>query len=72
MGQVIAAPDASLVRGGQSEAWPKGNIFVTIASVLELRYYVVPDGKSPFEDWFASLDANAGAKVSVALVGATW
>jgi putative addiction module killer protein len=34
--------------------------------VLELRYFV-RDGKSPFETWFADLDAIAAAKVSVAL-----
>jgi putative addiction module killer protein len=34
--------------------------------VLELRYYA-RDGKSPFETWFADLDAVAAAKVSVAL-----
>jgi putative addiction module killer protein len=35
--------------------------------VIELRYYLGPDGASPFESWFASLDAAAAAKVSVAL-----
>lgn len=36
--------------------------------VLELRYYLTGDGKSPFESWFDGLDAAAAAKVSVALV----
>jgi len=36
--------------------------------VLELRYYLTGDGKSPFESWFDDLDAAAAAKVSVALV----
>jgi putative addiction module killer protein len=36
--------------------------------VLELRYYLTGDGKSPFERWFDDLDAAAAAKVSVALV----
>ncbi len=36
--------------------------------VLELRYYLTGDGKSPFESWFSDLDAAAAAKVSVALV----
>lgn len=36
--------------------------------VLELRYYLSGDGKSPFESWFDDLDAVAAAKVSVALV----
>ncbi|MGO9234964.1 MAG: type II toxin-antitoxin system RelE/ParE family toxin [Methylocella sp.] len=35
--------------------------------VLELRYYLAVDGRSPFEEWFSGLDAAAGAKVSVAL-----
>ena len=35
--------------------------------MLELRYYLDGDGKSPFEHWFSGLDAAAGAKVSVAL-----
>ena len=35
--------------------------------VIELRYYLGSDGKSPFEDWFSNLDAAAAAKVSVAL-----
>jgi putative addiction module killer protein len=36
--------------------------------VLALRYYVYPDGQSPFEKWFAGLDAPARAKVTTALV----
>ncbi|MBG0807841.1 type II toxin-antitoxin system RelE/ParE family toxin [Methylosinus sp. H3A] len=35
--------------------------------MLELRYYLRVDGKSPFEDWFSSLDSAAAAKVAVAL-----
>jgi putative addiction module killer protein len=35
--------------------------------MLELRYFLASDGKSPFEDWFNDLDAQAAAKVSVAL-----
>jgi putative addiction module killer protein len=35
--------------------------------VLELRYYLAVDGRSPFEEWFSGLDAAAGAKVTVAL-----
>ena len=34
--------------------------------MLELRYYLTGDGKSPFESWFDDLEA--AAKVSVALV----
>lgn len=35
--------------------------------MLELRYYLTAGGESPFESWFANLDAAAAAKVSVAL-----
>lgn len=35
--------------------------------MIELRYYVHPDGGSPFETWFSTLDATAAAKVSIAL-----
>ena len=35
--------------------------------MIELRYYLASDGKSPFEDWFSRLDAVAAAKVAVAL-----
>ena len=44
-----------------------GNVCVTFYSMLELRYYLAGDGRSPFEEWFSGLDAVAGAKVSVAL-----
>ena len=37
------------------------------SDVIELRYYLASDGKSPFENWFAELDAAAAAKVAVAL-----
>jgi len=36
--------------------------------VIELRYYLADDERSPFEDWFSGLDSAAAAKVSVALV----
>jgi putative addiction module killer protein len=32
--------------------------------MLEIRYYVTEDGRSPFADWFASLDAVARAKIA--------
>jgi putative addiction module killer protein len=35
--------------------------------VLEIRYYLDRDGRSPFESWFASLDPMARAKVTVAI-----
>lgn len=35
--------------------------------MLELRYYIAEDGRSPFEEWFAGLDHAAGAKVTVAV-----
>jgi len=34
-------------------------------SMLELRYYLASDGRSPFEDWFSNLNAAAAAKVAV-------
>lgn len=37
------------------------------SAVLEIRYYLAGDGRSPFERWFAGLDAAAGAKVAVGL-----
>jgi len=36
--------------------------------MLELRYYLAHDGRSPFEGWFAGLDPTARAKVTVAIV----
>ncbi len=36
--------------------------------MVELRYYLARDGRSPFEQWFSGLDVAAGTKVSVALV----
>ena len=41
--------------------------YVLPSSVIELRYYLGSDGRSPFEDWFSGLDAAAAAKVAVAL-----
>jgi putative addiction module killer protein len=38
-----------------------------IRPVLEIRYYLAPDGRSPFEGWFSSLDAPVAAKVTVAI-----
>ena len=35
--------------------------------MLEIRYYLAPDGRSPFEGWFSSLDTAAAAKVTVAI-----
>lgn len=35
--------------------------------MLEIRYYVSPDGDEPFGDWFADLDAVARAKVTRAI-----
>lgn len=35
--------------------------------MLDLRYYLTPDGRSPFEKWFSSLDPAAAAKVTVAI-----
>lgn len=36
--------------------------------MLEIRYYLSTDGQSPFEKWFAGLDAVARAKVTTAIV----
>jgi putative addiction module killer protein len=41
--------------------------YVLPSGVLELRYYLAADGRSPFEEWFSGLDAAAGAKVTVAV-----
>ena len=35
--------------------------------MLEIRYYLASDGRSPFEGWFSSLDPTARAKVTVAI-----
>ncbi len=35
--------------------------------MLEIRYYLAADGRSPYELWFSGLNAAAGAKVTVAL-----
>src|SRR5947208_2737950 len=32
--------------------------------MTELRYYVAPDGREPFAEWFAKLEAVARAKVT--------
>ena len=34
---------------------------------METRYYVLRDGRSPFEGWFAGLDPTARSKVTVAV-----
>jgi hypothetical protein len=34
---------------------------------FEIRYYLAPDGRSPFEGWFSSLNPTARAKVTVAI-----
>ena len=35
--------------------------------ILELRYYVAGDGRSPFAEWFAELDSVARAKAATAI-----
>ena len=35
--------------------------------MLDIRYYLAPGGRSPFEGWFASLGSAARAKVTVAI-----
>ena len=44
-----------------------GNVCVTCCCA-HIRYYVCPDGQSPFEKWFAGLDPTARAKVTAAIV----
>ena len=34
----------------------------------EIRYYVEPDGRQPFAEWFADLETTARAKVTRAIV----
>jgi putative addiction module killer protein len=46
---------------------PVGNAYVTEGAALSIRYYVTAEGRSPFEEWFASLDPTARAKVATAL-----
>jgi putative addiction module killer protein len=35
--------------------------------MLELRYYVASNGRTPFADWYAGLDSGARAKVTAAI-----
>lgn len=35
--------------------------------MLEVRYYITENGRSPFEDWFSSVDPAARAKVAAAI-----
>jgi hypothetical protein len=35
--------------------------------VFEVRYYLSEDGRSPFEEWFSSVDSAARAKVAAAI-----
>lgn len=36
--------------------------------MYDLRYYISEDGRSPFEEWFSSIESAARAKVAAALV----
>jgi putative addiction module killer protein len=36
--------------------------------MLEIRYYVASEGRQPFAEWFADLDAVARAKITRAVV----
>ncbi|MGH8554633.1 MAG: type II toxin-antitoxin system RelE/ParE family toxin [Gammaproteobacteria bacterium] len=36
--------------------------------MIEVREYIDPAGRSPFEKWFSGLEASAAAKITVALV----
>ncbi len=46
-------------------SWLHGNLRVTI-SRLTILEYLDRSGSSPFADWFATLDATAAAKVTIA------
>ena len=35
--------------------------------MLDIRYYVTSDDRSPFEHWFLDLDVASRAKVTVAI-----
>lgn len=35
--------------------------------VLDVRYYLSEDGRSPFEEWFSSVESGARAKVAIAI-----
>gem|GEM_PF-3460084 len=42
------------------------NIYVTIYPMIyQVKELLLPDGKSPYADWFGTLDAMVAAKVSV-------
>ena len=41
--------------------------YMLLKTMVDLRYYLASDGESPFEDWFSGLDAQAAAKIAVAL-----
>ena len=36
--------------------------------MLEIRYYISRNGRSPFEEWFADVDATARAKVAASII----
>jgi putative addiction module killer protein len=36
--------------------------------MLEIRYYISRNGWSPFEEWFADVDATARAKVAASII----
>ena len=35
--------------------------------MIEVRYYFTAKGRSPFEEWYASIDVEAKAKVMAAI-----
>ena len=37
------------------------------SSVLEVRYYLSEDGRSPFEEWFSLVESVARAKLAIAI-----
>jgi putative addiction module killer protein len=63
-------PVAKTNKARPVEPGPQGHAldFVLPSAALEIRYYLYPDGQSPFEKWFTGLDAPARAKVTTAIV----
>ena len=60
-----SAPGESLSRYRQLSV--NVNLYVTINTMSYLvKELLLPDGSSPFAEWFTSLEARAAAKVSVA------
>ncbi len=44
-----------------------GKTYVTIIQMIDIREYVLPDGRSLFGDWFRKLNSEAARRVRTAL-----